>query len=92
MPMLSLATAVALSVGPADLVPDSAPDGLQLTQAQPFIGTQGVVGPQGNYMTTAEGCTYRRTQAPGQPPRWIIVRNPHHIGKSVSPGKCKGML
>lgn len=69
------------------------PRDVLLAQAQPYVATQGVVhGPQGDYMTTAEGCTYRRTQAPGYPVRWIIVLNPHHIGKAVSPSKCKGMM
>lgn len=63
-----------------------------LAQAQPFVATQGVVAPQGDYMTTARGCTYRRTQAPGYPPRWILVLNPRHIGLPASPRSCKGMM
>ncbi len=78
---------VSLTNGGADT-----PKHLHLAQAQPFVGTQGVVGPQGNYMTTAQGCTYRRTQAPGHPVRWIIIQNPHHIGKSGTRSKCKAML
>ncbi|MBY6115767.1 hypothetical protein KUW09_18320 [Mameliella alba] len=68
------------------------PKGLVLAQANPFVTTQGIAAPQGDYMTTPEGCTYRRTQAPGQPVRWIIVVNPHHVGKTLSPRNCKAML
>lgn len=93
MAILSFAAATftltALTATDADTSTD-----LYLAQAQqPYVATQGVVmGPQGDYMTTADGCTYRRTQAPGQPVRWIIVLNPHHIGRASSPGKCKGMM
>lgn len=90
MALMTLAAAiglVTLNTSDADT-----PKSLFLAQAQPFVSSQGIATPQGDYMTTPEGCTYRRTQAPGQPVRWIIVLNPHHIGKSVSPGRCKGML
>lgn len=68
------------------------PKDLVFAQAAPFVATQGYVAPQGDYMTTAEGCTYRRTQAPGYPPRWILVLNPRHIGLPNSPRSCKGMM
>lgn len=57
--------------------------------ATPIVSSQGAAG---NYMTTADGCTYRRTQAPGFAPAWILVLNPHHIGRPNSPRHCSGML
>lgn len=92
MAFLSLAAAVGVGLASLSIHGAETPNTPHLAQAQPFVTTQGVVGPQGDYMTTPEGCTYRRTQAPGQPVRWIIVQNPHHIGKPASPGSCKGML
>ncbi len=88
------AFATAATIGLASLTASEAetPKDLLFAQAQPFIGTQGVVAPQGDYMTTNEGCTYRRTQAPGYPPRWILVLNPRHIGLPASPRSCKGMI
>lgn len=91
---MALMTFAAAAIGVATITttkPD-VPETLFLAQAQPFITTQGVAGSQGDYMTTPKGCTYRRTQAPGHPPRWIIVQNPHHIGRASSPSHCKAML
>lgn len=69
------------------------PKGLILAQASPFASTQGYVAqPVSDYMTTADGCTYRRTQAPGYPARWILVINPGHIGRPNASGRCKGMM
>lgn len=74
------------------------PKGLVLAQAgphaaDPYVATQGYVAPQGgDYMTTPQGCTYRRTQAPGYPPRWILVINPYHVGNGKSSRGCKGMM
>lgn len=69
------------------------PKDLSLAQGQPYIGSQGYVAPvAGNYMTTADGCTYRRTQAPGYPPRWVLVVNPQHLGKEPATRKCRGMM
>ncbi|KUF11666.1 hypothetical protein [Pseudoponticoccus marisrubri] len=87
---MSLTAALVLTTGLG--LPASAPSDLILAQAQPYVATQGYVSPQSaNYMTTADGCTYRRTQAPGYPPRWILVQNPHHLGIPPSRGHCKGM-
>lgn len=92
MAILSFAS-TALTLAALTATDADTPTTMHLAQARPYLGTQGVVmGQQGDYMTTPEGCTYRRTQAPGQPVRWIVVLNPHHIGKPSSPGKCKGML
>jgi hypothetical protein len=70
------------------------PKDLIVTQAQPqpYLQAQGYMAPQSDYMTTAEGCTYRRTQAPGHPPRWILVVNPHHIGGMNANARCRGMI
>ena len=94
MSIIALAVSAVLSAGPAPaLAPAVTMDpSVILAQAQPFVGSQGVSAPRGNYMTTPEGCTYRRTQAPGHPPQWIIVLNPHHLGLPASPRTCKGMM
>lgn len=68
------------------------PKELMLTQAQPYISTQGIVAPQSDYRTLSNGCTYRRTQAPGYPPRWILVVNPSRLGIAAPRGRCSGML
>jgi hypothetical protein len=92
MALIPMTAAAVLGLASFSATEADTPKALFLAQSQPFVSTQSVIGPRGDYMTTADGCTYRRTQAPGQPVRWIIVLNPHHVGKSVSPGKCKGML
>ena len=91
MTLMTLTAAAALSLTSLSDTGAETPKTLFLAQAQPFVATQGVVGPQGDYMTTPDGCTYRRTQAPGYPPRWILVTNPHHLGRLGARG-CKGML
>ncbi|MCT4558528.1 MAG: hypothetical protein N4A61_10775 [Pelagimonas sp.] len=70
------------------------PRDLMMAQAQPTISTQGVRAPQGEYMTTHQGCTYRKTQAPGYPARWILVVNPKNLNMASNPTnvKCRGML
>ncbi|WP_425070191.1 hypothetical protein [Sagittula sp. S175] len=93
MGIITAAAAAMLGLASLTTTDADTPKGLMLAQASPYITTQGYVAPQGNdYMTTAEGCTYRRTQAPGYPPRWILVVNPHHIGKAPSRARCKGMM
>ena len=91
---MAITVFAAAALGLASLSTEAAdtPKDLILAQAQPFIGTQGFVAPQGNYMTTANGCTYRKTQAPGHPPRWILVVNPHHVGGKFAGRQCQGML
>lgn len=68
--------------------PVAAQSNLQMLGTSPVVSSQGA---SGDYMTTAEGCTYRRTQAPGYAPKWILVLNPHHIGRPNSPLDCNGM-
>jgi hypothetical protein len=90
MTLTALAALATISLTPTQEIP--AQKDLILSQAQPFISTQGAAVQNGNYMTTPQGCTYRKTQAPGYPARWILVLNPHHIGKPNSPRNCKGMM
>ncbi|WP_299922254.1 hypothetical protein [uncultured Pelagimonas sp.] len=73
-------------------VPDHAPKGEVLAQAVPFMSTQGIVVPRGDVMTTAKGCSYQRTQAPGHPPRWILIVNPQRLGLPKPPRRCSGMM
>lgn len=94
---MSMSTLAGLAtIGLASLTTSDADlpkDHVLMAQAQPYVSTQGYVAvPSGDYMTTAQGCTYRRTKAPGYPERWILVLNPHHIGKPNSPRGCKGMM
>ncbi|MDA7430749.1 hypothetical protein PGB28_19990 [Primorskyibacter aestuariivivens] len=79
----ALAVATGLMAGAA-LAQSRTPD-----TATPMLSTQG--GAASAYMTTADGCTYRRAQAPGYAPTWILVLNPHHIGRPNSPRHCPGM-
>lgn len=89
MSITAAITFAALSAAPLQAVP-SAQD-VHLAQAQQVVSTQGSAV-QGDYMTTAKGCTYRRTKAPGYPERWVLVLNPHHLGLPNSPRGCKGMM
>lgn len=45
-----------------------------------------------DYKVMSNGCTYRKTQAPGYEPRWILIVNPQALGQQLPTGKCKGML
>lgn len=69
-----------------------APKALLMAQAAPYVTSQGgMAAPQSTYMTTPEGCTYRKTKAPGYPARWILVVNPARIGMPTPARKCRGM-
>ena len=46
----------------------------------------------GQWFTTPDGCTYSRVGPPGAEPRWIIVKNPRHIGRPNAHRGCKAML
>lgn len=39
-----------------------------------------------------DGCSYSRTQAPGYPVVWMLIKNPHHIGGQNATKRCKSML
>lgn len=44
------------------------------------------------WITTREGCSYSRTQAPGYPVQWILILNPHHIGQPDAHLGCAPVL
>lgn len=46
----------------------------------------------GQWYTAPNGCSYSRAQAPGYPPSWHLIRNPHHIGKPSAKTSCPIML
>lgn len=46
----------------------------------------------GQWYTAPNGCSYSRAQAPGYPPSWHLIRNPHHIGKPSAKTSCPVML
>lgn len=90
MGLTTFATLAALGLG--TITAPAPTDTVTLAQAQPFTSTQGVAAPRGgNYMTTAQGCSYRKTQAPGYPPRWILIVNPERLGLPKPSGPCRGM-
>ena len=47
---------------------------------------------QGQWYTAPDGCTYSRAQAPGYPPSWHLILNPHHIGQKPAHAGCAAML
>lgn len=92
MSITALVTASAIGLVSLTAQDVPAPKDLMLAQAAPYVSTQSVMVPNGDYKTMANGCTYRRTQAPGYPVRWILVVNPSRIGLPAAPGRCRGML
>ncbi|MBY6090751.1 hypothetical protein [Maritimibacter alkaliphilus] len=46
----------------------------------------------GQWMVTAQGCTYSRAQAPGRAPTWHLVLNPNHVGQPPSGRGCAAIL
>lgn len=46
----------------------------------------------GQWFTAPNGCSYSRAQAPGHPPSWHLILNPHHIGKPGARSSCPVML
>ncbi len=44
------------------------------------------------WMTTANGCTYSRVQAPGYPAQWMLVGNPTHLKRAYGGTRCKNNL
>lgn len=47
---------------------------------------------QGQWYTAPNGCSYSRAQAPGYPPSWHLILNPHHIGQKPAHAGCAAML
>jgi len=46
----------------------------------------------GQWYIAPNGCSYSRTQAPGQRPVWMLIRNPHHIGGKNATAACARMI
>ena len=46
----------------------------------------------GQWYTTPDGCSYSRAQAPGYPPSWHLILNPHHIGMPGAKKSCPPYL
>lgn len=78
LPLALALTALPASAQTAGGFAPRAPQGGQL------IGQQ--------WMTTASGCSYSRTQAPGQRPVWMLIQNPHHIGQRNASSRCPSMI
>lgn len=70
-----------------------------------ILGTAGVAGARdsarhqppppsypGQWFTTADGCSYSRGKAPGYPPTWHLIQNPHHIGQPNPHRGCPASL
>lgn len=47
---------------------------------------------QGNWYIAPNGCAYSRSQAPGYPPMWILIQNPHHLGLPDKHSGCANTL
>ena len=92
MSLSAFLTASALGLVSLTAQDTPAPKQLLMAQAAPFVSSQGIAAPQGDYRTMSNGCTYRRTQAPGYPARWILVVNPTSIGMPKPPRGCRGMM
>jgi len=90
--MIKLTKTLALAALPLSLALTAMPASAQAIggfaprapQAAPqMIGSQWMIAPN--------GCSYSRTQAPGQPVQWMLIHNPHHIGGSRSRPDCPSM-
>ncbi|WP_439140027.1 hypothetical protein [Planktotalea sp.] len=46
----------------------------------------------GQWYIAPNGCSYSRTQAPGQAVQWMLIANPHHIGGRNATSACPRML
>ena len=47
---------------------------------------------QGQWYTTPDGCSYSRAKAPGYAVQWVLILNPHHIGKPNAGRHCSARL
>jgi len=56
------------------------------------LNTAPAPGFTGQWYTTPAGCSYPRAQAPGYPPTWHLIINPHHIGQPTAKASCPAML
>lgn len=88
MSLMTMIAAATIGIGPVDALP--AQDTVSPNSSFELVQQRLLQG--GEFMVTDEGCTYRRTQAPGYPARWILVYNPGYIGLPNSPKGCKAMI
>lgn len=79
--------AMALATAGAGMA-TTADAGSATTTAVPKTPSAVQNGPYGQWYTTQDNCTYSRTQAPGYPPQWYLVLNPHHLGKPDAHAGC----
>ncbi|GGL57298.1 hypothetical protein [Wenxinia marina] len=66
--------------------------GSALAQAAARVHVAPPASFQGQWFTTADGCSYSRAQAPGYAPTWHLIINPHHIGQPAAHRGCPAML
>lgn len=81
---------------PALLIASLAAAGQQAQAAGPVRTAKpipaGTVQTGSQWITTPDGCSYSRTQAPGYAAQWILILNPHHIGRPNAHMKCAPVL
>ena len=71
---------------------------LSLSFALPALAQETLYNPNpmyaqaGQWYTAPNGCSYTRTQAPGQPVQWFLIVNPHHIGGRNATSACASVL
>ena len=46
----------------------------------------------GQWYIAPNGCSYSRTQAPGEGVVWMLISNSHHIGGQNSQSGCERMM
>ena len=91
---MGLSTVVTLAaLGLSSITSDMADQGYLSGQAHsvvvPRVGA--ATTPGTDYLTTPQGCTYRRTRTPGYPDRWVLVFTPQLIGRPSALQSCPGM-
>lgn len=90
--MTKFAAILATAALPAAVALTSVPAAAQTAGAFTPRAPQGTQMMGGQWMTTANGCSYSRTQAPGQRPVWMLIQNPHHIGQRNAHSGCPSMI
>lgn len=59
---------------------------------QTLYNPTAVYAQAGQWYNAPNGCSYSRTQAPGQGVVWMLIANPHHIGGRNARASCPSML
>jgi len=90
--MTKFAAALSIAALPLTLALTSMPAAAQTAGGFAPRAPQGAIMTGQQWMTTANGCSYSRTQAPGQRPVWMLVQNPHHIGQGNAHRGCPSMI